>query len=509
MYGPAKRNNHKAEKIAYAIWLFGESIEKDIDSPTLRDRTLSWLRFGFQGSVIESSSIKSILNQAWECGHDACFIQTPGNIISEDWALPHWGQIDFHTYLNQSLERNDFLVCADLIKTRNYYALNTKCFLVNLNQYQSLGRPDFGHITQQTQALIKPELFNKSANSSSINTKQLEPSNELISIAPTSHGWNFIDSSLRQGLVVPELPKSISDKCLSLTSTPLSLEAQENQLYSSRKRFLRNVETQISRGRTGVFLWNIESYDDIPTGNPETAYLTETAGRHKIRNLYCVAAGFKPNILLHRHGFEPDAGITFFDYSQQALDVRKTLLDEWDGSDYPEFCRELMQRFPAEKTFYQLWNGLQPSQIDWTDVNRLWEVELIHWGGAKNFQKQWLAHVKLKYDFLHCDIVNNPTPLLERIHDSAGTVIWWSNAFFTISSNWLLSIEHRRKSLQYWINHLAERSPQCRLYGADHNNTPVNNINAAEYAAALKNRSKNNEYNELTPHHESALPLRF
>jgi hypothetical protein len=189
--------------------------------------------------------------------------------------------------------------------------------------------------------------------------------------------------------------------------------------------------------------------------------------------------------------------------------VRKTLIDEWDGYDYPDFCQQLMQRFPAKETFYQLWNGLDPSQIDWADVECLWENELAHWGGAQRFQQQWLAQRALHYNFIHCDIFNDPAPLLEQMHSSAGSVIWWSNAFFTISTNWLFSIEQRRQRFRQWIDDLAERSPECRLYGADHNNTPVNNISAAEYSAELKGRSINIISDELKPHRHTALPLRF
>src|SRR5690606_3626020 len=103
-------------------------------------------------------------------------------------------------------------------------------------------------------------------------------------------------------------------------------------------------EAQLQHCRSGVFLWNIESYGDIRESEPGSP-------EHKIRNLYCVAAGFKPNMLLQRHGFEEKACITFFDYSNQALNVRRKLMEAWDGLDYPDFCKEIIHNSNDEDIF--------------------------------------------------------------------------------------------------------------------------------------------------------------
>lgn len=506
---------HRTIIVTYGLWLSDPSADAGLNTPTQRDRTLSWLRFGYQGPVVESHSIECILDKALEADADACLIQTSGNIISEDWMLPHWGQADFHASLIQWLENNsDFLVCADFQKIDEYFGLNTECFLVNLHQYKALGRPEFGAASKQTHTLVKPQPVGKDSNNCLSSSTQLEATGELQLAVPKSDGWGFIDTSLRHGIAIPVLPECLANKRIFLTaessnSTPAianfsSHETLENNYDPHRQRFLTGVETQISRGRSGVFLWNIESYDDIPIGDSANARKADA-----ISNLYCVAAGFKPNMLLCRHGYKPNTGITFFDYSQQALAIRKVLLSEWDGADYPGFCRQLMQRFPPGETFYQLWNGLEPSRIDWADADRLWENELTHWGGAESFRKEWQAQCALNYKFIHCDIVNDPTLLLDEIPDALGTTIWWSNAFFTIASNWLLSIEQRRQRFRLWIEGIAERSPGCRIYGADHNNTPVNNMNAADYLAELQTRITGSQPDELKPDRRAARALRF
>jgi len=523
--------------IGYGLWSNSPASNVKINNLTLRDLSLSWLRFSYQGEVIESNSIESILQQAMEKDCRACFIQTPGNIISEDWILPHWKQDDLHACVQEHLKKDDFLICADIIKTEQYFALDTSCFLINLQQYKKMGYPKFGFASQKKLHLIQPQVSSRETDISRREITQLKPlpnistnlglaqSNDKGSnknrgsnivdsskrITPSGVGWGFIDASLRHGLTVSQLPENISNKQLLLPAIELCHSLRKTTAASLpldiepvQKRFLNGVEAQITRGRSGVFLWNIESYDDLPNSNQ-----SNTPANDPLCDLYSVAAGFKPNMLLHRHGFESTTKVTFFDYSQQALDIRKLILDEWDGSDYPAFCQKLMRRFPTDETFYQLWNGVRPERIDWTDAELLWANELRHWGGAEKFKQQWQLQQRLNHQFIHCDLIHDPESILAQIKDSSVSVIWWSNAFFTISSNWLLSIEQRRQRFKYWIEELAKRAPGCWIYGADHNNRPVNNINVSQYLNELNLACENDEQDELTAPGRNALPLRF
>jgi len=487
----------KQTQIAYALWNFEEGLNVET-TPSLRDISLSWLRFGYQGSVIESNCLETILDQAIEQGFSYCFVQMPGNVISEDWMLSHWQTDDFHHCLEQLTKRNDYLVCADLIQTEHYFALDPHCMMINLQHYQALACPKFGFTSTKEHNLIQPLAMNTGCESLSY---QLEASQMFRSVKPELQGWNFIDASLRKGLTVPPLPNHLSQKRVLLNTDLVANDISQSKLESTtqtQERFLEGIEKQINHGRKGVFLWNIESYDDIGQQYQEP-----------ITDLYCVAAGFKPNMLLNKHGFNAETCITFFDYSQQALSIRKVLINEWDGHDYPAFCKDIISRYGSEQTFYQLWNGLTVDQIDWADVETLWQTELRLWGGKNAFQQQWQAQRSLQYRFIHCDIVNQPQILLDAISDSDQSVIWWSNAFFTITSNWLMSIKHRRQHFSAWIDALAERAPNCQLYGADHNNTPVNHIQAQAYAEKLKLRYNTIQLDELVTHKHSAQPLRF
>lgn len=497
---------NESPKIIYALLRNG-LFANDDNSPSMRDLTLSWLRFGYQKAVFEAGSVESLLQLAVEHGGDFCVIQSPGNIVSEDWKLPHWHCEDFYQCVENYVRTQEFFVCANFQKMDTHFYLDTQCFIVNLQKYEELGHPYFGHSTEHKLELIQAEECSSNKAEDTESKRYLKSAGQVQLTAPTGNGWGFIDAAFRKNLTVPELPASLSTRRLSLLTQPAGHEISLNA-QAKKSAFIRGIEAQLQHCRKGVFLWNIESYGDIQSNESGAQQ-----HQHKIRYLYCVAAGFKPNMLLQRHGFEENACISFFDYSDQALKVRRKLMEEWDGSDYPDFCKEIINN-ADEDTFFQLWDGLSPSQINWHDVEQLWLAELAHWGGALAFQQAWQKHRALEFRYLLCDLVNEPAKLVAEIYNSPQSVIWWSNAFFTVASNWTLSIKQRKRYFENWMQLLAGKAPDCQIYGADYINRPINNICAGEYLKRLSAHVANHTDDELIPYNvspykEQALPLRF
>ena len=76
-----------------------------------------------------------------------------------------------------------------------------------------------------------------------------------------------------------------------------------------------------------------------------------------------------------------------------------------------------------------------------------------------------------------------PQPVLETLRCDANSdsIIWWSNAFFTMYGNWFYSLEQRQQAYATWARELAARDERLFLLGSDHNNTCVNSVRAADY----------------------------
>jgi hypothetical protein len=212
--------------------------------------------------------------------------------------------------------------------------------------------------------------------------------------------------------------------------------------------------------------------------------------------LYSVAAGFKPNRILQTHGLSDRTRVVFFDYSQRALDVRRFMVSQWNGDDFPRFVREVFQAFPHPETFYQLWDEVTPADDIWGDIDRIWEQELTQWGGAAAFATHWRRYRQLKHDYVCCNILENPLPLLELVRAEPNAIIWWSNAFFTMYGNWFYTTNERQQAYRRWTRELAARNTDLFLLGSDDNNTCVNSIRAGEYWELYRHV----EANCLRPH---------
>lgn len=136
---------------------------------------------------------------------------------------------------------------------------------------------------------------------------------------PTLPGWQFVDVSLRQGKLAYALDPSLRRQTVYL--------GPGADLAGTR--FVQGVEDQVRNARRGVFLWNLESYEDVAPAPGDF--------RPPVTTLYAVASGFKPNAILRSHGFDEHTRVVFFDYGKNALAVKRTLREEWDGWDYPRY----------------------------------------------------------------------------------------------------------------------------------------------------------------------------
>lgn len=259
--------------------------------------------------------------------------------------------------------------------------------------------------------------------------------------------------------------------------------------------FAAEIREQTATAQRGVFLWNVESYEDVENKPEDFPPVAST--------LVSVAAGFKPNRILETHGFDAATRVVFADYSGQALRVKKFLVDEWDGRDFPRFVRRVFERFPSPGTKYWLWAGVTPENIDWSDVESTWQGELDRWGGADAFHHHWSHYRRLHHEYVECNLLTQQPLVLEHLGRRDGEVIWWSNAFFTIYSNWLYTIGERREMYTGWIDRLAARAPRLWLYGADFMNISVNHVTAADYRDLLAEG-----YDELAPVRANVMQIR-
>jgi hypothetical protein len=363
------------------------------------------------------------------------------------------------------------------------------CLLVNLQHYAALGQPDFGLPQDTIIEVIKPDVAME-PGADKERFQSLEPTRETESVVPRHAGWNFINTSLRNSLAILNFSKSLDGSRINLfDSSPQKMQAfsrhldtelpdypgtdPDSGLSYGQRQFLDSIDSQVKDSRKGVFLFNLESYQDVIERPDKFS--------PPVSSLYSVAAGFKPNMILHSLGFDESTRMVFYDYSKTALEIRKYIVSEWDGEDFPRFVRHLMKSFSSSDVFYQLWANLGPDEIVWDDLQQLWLDEIEKWGGESVIKEHWKAYRSLRHEYILCNLYKDQTSLLAAIDNKPNAAIWWSNAFFTIYSNWLYTADERREIYDNWLLKLAERNPGIFLYGSDYNNINVNHIRVGEY----------------------------
>lgn len=437
----------------------------------LRELTIAWTRYRYQGEIIEGATVDEIMAKASLKDADFCLIQASGHIIDERWYLSNWGKQGFYDSIAALSTEDNFLVAAEPDQT-NTNALNTDCLLVNLEKFRALGKPAFTDGNSETS------------------------------------GANWIAQSYKHNLTLPTLGDNINHcrfyldeleqptKLLTtLFGQPLDHASFSFEEQSPQQRFIEKINRQINNAKNGVFLFNIENYGEI-----EARQVAQP-----LEALFSVAAGFKPYRILLEKGFTQNTQVIFFDYSQSALDIKKHMIEQWDGEDFPGYIAQLFKTFPHPDVFYQLWDGTTPDNIDWSDITWMWQQELEKWGGAENFKAHWQDCRRLPHQFLSCDLLNNRQPLLNKLAEFKRSYLWWSNAFFTIYSHWHFDADARKQQYIDWLKSLQSVAPNCEISGADHNNAAVNGLTVSEYTKQFES----NHCDQLHPQQINKISMQF
>jgi hypothetical protein len=392
-------------------------------------------------------TINGVLDKALEKGYDYCVVMAVGHFLQEP---------RFFEYIEAWISKLDFFVTGHIIDKQsnnsqadsdgNYWGLHNQCMVINLKYYKQFGQPNFG--SKDTSTMVEVAKARRSLHDvhDDYTPIFLAPTEETQVCTTYVDGWNFINVSLENNLTVYNFHSKIRNT-KRYTYPKKSIEELKTQLT-----WINNI---LSAATDCVFFWNTENYTD-----------TTKAELKPIKRFYSVAAGFKPNFILNKYGFFKDTEILYFDYSKQALAFKRMLVEHWDGEDYPAFLRWAKKKYKINETF-----GASTERKSYED---LWELELENWGSADNLKAHWTDYKKLKHHFIYCDILKNPEKVTNCVNGTEDSVIWWSNAFHTVTAHYTQSLaELTNHYNNNWIKALQEKNPTLTVFGADHLNNRI------------------------------------
>jgi hypothetical protein len=459
----------------------------------LRDFTLACCRFDYTGPLLEAAAVDDLLAAASQEGARYCLVQAPGHAMVRQGDRQRGTATNLIRSLSGWLPEHDFLVAGRLLDGGDHWSgLDEICFAVDLAAWRRLGRPRF------TPAADGPLPLPAAAadGAAGDGILSLRPAAGQTNARPGLPGWGLIAAALEQGLPVPGFdaplrrcgydlrPRNAAEAAAvrRLAGDGIfayeSTDSANTALSDDWRGFLDYVHLQAKHAKRGVFLGNFEGYGDI--AQPPSGFAGPVSG------LYAVAAGFKANRTLATHGFDRRTRMVFFDYSPVALDIRRALVQEWDGTHFPAFIEAIAPRFPD--AFYQLWGNLwatRPGALDLELVTSIWDKELAIWGGAEAFRAHWEAYREIPHRFVHCDLFAAPEPLLAELGGGPREVMWWSNAFHSLNGVWFYPRDERHRIYRRWLADLAGRNPDLLLYGTDVDNLDLGGIRIRDHRASV------------------------
>ena len=114
----------------------------------------------------------------------------------------------------------------------------------------------------------------------------------------------------------------------------------------------------------------------------------------------------------------PHNSITWFDFSQVSLDLKKDMMENWDGKDYPAFVRQFCDK-----------KGMDYGKRDLEEWEQLWEEELDLWGGQSHFISAWKKLCGVPQRFCNVDLIQEPEKLCEIVKDEPRSIVLISNIY--------------------------------------------------------------------------------
>ena len=420
-----------------------------------KELTEFFTRFKYFGKILSGTSVNEILDKALQENVKYCIIQCIGHLIKE---------ANFFRLLETWMDSHNFFITGHIMDKQNpnsahsegngYYGLHKQCLLVNLDYYKKFDKPVYGSKKSSNEELVIKAKRHVRDIHDDYTPLSLMPTQETMSCTPIVDGWNFINTSLANGLTVYNFHPKIREQKQYVYPNKSAAELQHQLSW------INNI---ISYAPMCVFFWNTESYNDLK-------YIKNDK---PIDCLYSVAASFKPNYILNYFDFHESTEVIFYDYSKAALAFKKLLLQHWDGEDYPDFLRWASSKYTINET-----SGYQTENETY---EFLWEKEIKLWGSEKKIKEHWDNYKKLKHSYIHCDICVNPKKITSKVSQGGTKIIWWSNAFHTVNAHYLRGLQGVKNCYNEWLTQINNSNENIYIMGKDYMNKPVEGFTLKEY----------------------------
>lgn len=270
--------------------------------------------------------------------------------------------------------QEDFFIAGHVLdRTQNGYfkdacfELHHQFYIVNLAQYKELGFPIVGKEAKETYTQVTPLRSEEHQFNDREIPLWVKKGNEVKEYHMKLHGWNILNVGF-------ENDKTIVDLGAGIRNTKQYLYYETDHVFLKMMADMYHYEFF---GNVFTAGWNSDLLaETIRVDGPVEQYISVGTGLYWISNL-------------EKIGFTSDTKVIFTDINYNCLMFMKSLVEEWDGKDYPSFYK---QRIPV------LPNGT-PNFIDHyvSEIESNW-LEFV--SKFEDWDSLWNKVRQLKFEFI-------------------------------------------------------------------------------------------------------------
>lgn len=359
--------------------------------------------------IFNDDTIHGLLQQSLDAGVNYCVICAAGLQVRD---------FNFIKNLNEFIDTTDFGVAGHpLWKTDGrWLELHHQFFIVNIDAWNKIGRPEFGiwHRPELNLPVVERSIENFHDDYTPL---WIKPTGEHAMQPGAGQGWKLISTMMDNGYTVSALPENIrfgkfytypDHETEQFLTSIKTLTPYENQNWNQNKWI------EDSKGvKDQIWLWNSE---DMRIRNE---------GQFDI--IVNTASGFKVFDIFKENKITEHGKIIIYDFNPLSIEWFRHL-HQWATEDLIECIRAFSHRDnfvwidKFETGYQETWAFQQGYQ------------EVLKYYGAEQFISYWNQFKNTRVEFEQIDLFNNSSKLAELLQGHGKKFVNLTNIFSTDAS---------------------------------------------------------------------------
>lgn len=402
--------------------------------------------------IIENADLDIILEESSARNSDWIFLVAYGFI--------GFAPIKIYDLIDYAKE-NDYSILGHILdynlnpyRKKLYYSLHEQCMLISVKDWVASKKPKYQKASYVIEQNVCDVIRSESNVHDNYTPHWIKSKNEKITLTgDLPDGWGFIDGFCSNDFKIGNIPDNVRELKMHLypdNGTELEQILNKTNFVTPKEEqqriWLEN--TEVSHTVNDVYVFNTCPVEK------------ENFDLKKIENLYSVASGFKPLLLLNECEWNDKTRIVYFDKSKKALDFKKWLLQNWNGKDYPDIANYYRKTIDTDINF--VWyHTIYDSQQEWQNI-------IKKFGKESDWLYFWNKYNKLEHDFLEIDLFENFNQLIiDMKKNQKNNLIWFSNIFYSAISLRYFTPQELNNHYQNFYGQLVDNNTTLQILGYD------------------------------------------